>query len=108
MSQMRVTFELTTLRANLLGSRGYVINMIAQSNKEIEEELRAAVVHLQLHGAAPLEGAAAADDESEVVCSQLGIRVGRVGIRISRRCKNGAALDARLCLASSVEMQRCD
>jgi hypothetical protein len=70
--------------------------VVAKSNEEIKEQLRAAVVHLQLHGAAALEGAAAADDEGEIVCAQLGVGVGCVGVCISGRCKNGAGLDARL------------
>ncbi len=45
--------------------------MVAQRDEEIEEKLRAAVEHLQLHRAAPLEGATAADDEREVVGPQL-------------------------------------
>ncbi len=60
-----------------------VIDVIAQGHEEIKEELRTAVVHLQLHGAAPLEGASAANDESEVVGPQLGVRVWGVGVGIA-------------------------
>ena len=45
-------------------------NMITHSNKQIEEHF-ASLLHLSLHRAAPLEGAAAADDESEVVGTEL-------------------------------------
>jgi hypothetical protein len=45
--------------------------MIAQRDEQIEEQLRATSHHLHLHCAAALEGAAAADDECEVVCSEL-------------------------------------
>lgn len=69
--------------------------MIAEGDEEVEEELAAAVVHLELHGAAALEGAAAADDEGEVVGAQLGVRVGRIGIGVAGRCQDGAALDTR-------------
>lgn len=71
--------------------------MIAQGYKEVEEELGASVEHFQLHRTAPLERAAAADNESEIVGPQLGIRVGSVGIRISCRGEDGTALDPRFC-----------
>lgn len=67
--------------------------MVAESDKEVKEELRAPVVHLELHGSAALKGAAGADDEGEVVGSQLGVRVGSVGVGVSRRGEDGAALD---------------
>lgn len=76
--------------------------MVAERNKEIKEELRAAVVHLQLHRAAALKGAAAADDQGKIVCPQLRVGVGRVGIRIPRRRQNGAARNAALCRGSLV------
>lgn len=77
--------------------------MVTQSDKQVKEELGAAVEHLELHGAAALEGAAAADDESEVVCAQLGVGVGGVGIGIASRGQDGASLDARLC---SLQLER--
>ena len=43
--------------------------MIAQGNEQVKEELGASVKHLQLHGTAPFEGAATADDESQVMSS---------------------------------------
>jgi len=52
--------------------------VIAQGDKQVEKQLRPAVEHLQLHGAAALERAAAADDEGEIMGTQLGISVGGV------------------------------
>lgn len=71
-----------------------VVDVVGQGDEEVEEELAAAVEHLHLHGAAALEGGAAADDESQVVGTQLGVVVGGVGIRIPRREQDGVALDA--------------
>lgn len=45
--------------------------MVAKGDKEIEEELSAAVEHLQLHGPATPERGAGADDEGEVVSPEL-------------------------------------
>lgn len=78
-------------------SSGDVVDMVAQGDEQVEEELGAAVQHLELHGAAALEGAAAADDEGEVVGAQLGVRVGSVGVGIPGRGQDGASLDAGLC-----------
>jgi hypothetical protein len=71
--------------------------MVAQGDEQVEEELGVAVEHLELHGAAALEGAAAADDEGEVVRPQLGVRVGSVGVGVASRGEDGARLDAGLC-----------
>lgn len=59
--------------------------MVAESDKQVEEELTAAVKHLHLHGAAALEGGAAADDEGEVVGAQLGVGVGGVCVGVAGR-----------------------
>lgn len=75
---------------------GNVVDMVAESDKEIKEQLRASVVHLELHGSAALEGTARADDEGEIVGSQLGVCVGSVGVGVSSRSEDGAALDTRL------------
>ena len=69
--------------------------MVAEGDEEVKEELAASVVHLELHGAASLEGAAAADDEGEVVGAQLGVGIGGVGIGVAGGGENSAALDAR-------------
>jgi len=60
-----------------------IIDMIAQCNEEVEEELGPAGMHLHLHGSAAFECAAAADYESEVVCSKFRVSVRCVGIRIA-------------------------
>ena len=83
-------------RRNLRSVRD-VIDVVAQGDKQVKEELAAAVEHLELHGAAALEGAAAADDEGEVVRPQLGVRVGSVGVGVAGRGEDGAGLDAGLC-----------
>lgn len=57
--------------------------MVAQGNKEVEEELASSVEHFKLHGAAALECASAADDEGEVVSTQLGVCVGCVGVSVA-------------------------
>ena len=70
--------------------------MIAEGNEQIEEELGASIEHLELHGTASLEGAAAPDDEGEVVRPQLGVGVGGIGIGVPGGRQYGAALDAGL------------
>ena len=61
--------NLRRIREGGLLSARNVIDMIAQSDEKVEEELGATVEHLQLHRPASLECAAAADDESEVMRS---------------------------------------
>lgn len=70
--------------------------MVAQGYEKVKEKLCAAVEHLQLHGTAAFEGAAGANDESQVVSPKLGVVVGRVGVRISCRRKNSGTLNSRL------------
>jgi hypothetical protein len=57
--------------------------VIAQRDEKIKEELGSAGHHLHLHGAAALEGAAAADDEGEVVGAEFGVGVGGVGVCVA-------------------------
>lgn len=83
---------------NLLCAAGNVVDVVAQSHKEVKEELRSAVEHLQLHGPTSLEGAATADDESEVMGPEFRVRIGSVGVGIASGCQDGAALDTRLCI----------
>lgn len=83
-------------------SRSDVVEVIAHGDKQIEEQRRPAVKHFHLHGAAALESAPAADDEGEVVSSQLGVVVGRVSVGVSGGGEDGAALDAGLCDEMSV------
>lgn len=82
----------------LLCAAGNVVDVVAQSHKEVKEELRSAVEHLQLHGPTSLEGAATADDESEVMGPEFRVRIGSVGVGIASGCQDGAALDTRLCI----------
>lgn len=67
---------------NLLCSRD-VVDMVAKCNEKIKEKLSATIIHLELHGAAALEGASRANDESEIVCSKFGIGVRRVVVSVS-------------------------
>lgn len=76
--------------------RGNIVNVVAKSNKEIKEELGSAVVHLELHGTAPLEGAARANDKRKIVSAEFRVSVWRVVVSISRRGQDGATLDSRL------------
>lgn len=73
---------------------GDVVNMVAEGDKEVEEQLAASVEHLGLHGAAALESVAAADDESKEVCAELGVVVGSVCISVAGRQEDGVACDA--------------
>lgn len=57
--------------------------MVAEGDKQVKEELSAAVEHLELHGAAALERAPAADDEGEIVGAQLGVGVRSIGVGIT-------------------------
>lgn len=71
-----------------------VVDVVGEGDKQIEKELAASVEHFHLHGTAALECVAAADDEGEVVSSQLGVIVGRVGVGVSGRQEDRVALDA--------------
>ena len=60
--------------------------MVDHGDEEVEEQCGASVFHLHLHRSASLECVARADDESEVVCSQLGVGGWCVGVgEASRR-----------------------
>ena len=75
---------------------GVTHQMIDHRHEQIEEQRRPAPLHLHLHGAAALEGAAAADDEGEVVRAQLAVGGWRVGVGEARGRQDGAALHAGL------------
>lgn len=68
--------------------------MITHRHKQVKEQPRPALLHLNLHGSAALERGAAADDECEVVRPQLAVRVRRVGVGVPCRRQDRAALDA--------------
>lgn len=70
--------------------------MVAKSDEEVEEELAATVVHLELHRAALFERRTTADDECQVVGPQFGVGVGRVSIGVACRGEDGATLDTTL------------
>lgn len=72
---------------------GNVVHVVAEGDKEVKEELAAAVEHLCLHGSAALEGVATADNESKVVGTQLGVAVGSVGVGVTGGEEDGVALD---------------
>ena len=74
---------------------GDVIDMVTERDEQIEEKLSSAVVHFKLHCSTALECAAAPDNEGKIMCPQLGVSVGRVGIGIASRSQDGAALDSR-------------
>lgn len=67
--------------------------MVAQSHEKIKEQGCPTVEHLKLHGATALESATRANDQGEIVCTQLGISVWSVGISIASGSQDGAALD---------------
>jgi hypothetical protein len=54
-------------------------NMITHGDEEVEEHL-ATFLHLPLHGAAAFECIAAADNESEVMSSQLLLAIRGSGV----------------------------
>lgn len=54
------------------------------------------MLHLHLHRATPFKGGAAADDQSEIVRSQLRVILGSIIVRVTSAREDGAALDARL------------
>jgi hypothetical protein len=58
-----------------------VIDMIAHSHKQIEKQF-APILHLHLHGSAPLKSLATPDDQSKVMSAKPRFRVRRVLIRI--------------------------
>lgn len=69
--------------------------MIAHSDEKVEEQF-ATSFHFHLHGTASLEGRSAADDQGEIVCTELGVAVGRVGVSIACTRHDGATLNTRL------------
>lgn len=71
--------------------------MITHRDEQIEPEAASiALLHLHLHGSAPLEDAARADDQGEVVGSQFAVALGGVGVGIAGRLQDGVAADPAL------------
>lgn len=71
--------------------------MVAEGDEQVEEKLTTTVEHLKLHRAATLECGPTANDESEVMSTQLGVGIGCVGVGITGGGQDGAALDSGLC-----------
>lgn len=70
-------------------------HVITHGDEQVKKQ-GTAILHFSLHGAAALEGPAAADDKRQVVRPQLRVVVRRVGIGVTGGCKDRAALDAVL------------
>ena len=84
-----------------------VVNVVAERDEEVKEHLRAALLHLHLHRAAPLEGLAAADDEREIVGAEPRVAGRRVRVRESCAAQDRRYVDAGLqaLLAKSEALQ---
>jgi hypothetical protein len=67
--------------------RATTYNMVTHSNKQVKEQLPS-LLHLGLHGTAALERVAAANYQSEVVATKLGVVVWGVDI-----CPSGGGED---------------
>lgn len=70
--------------------------MIDHGDEQVEEQRRATHLHLMLQGAAALESVPAADDESEVMRTQLRVAGRGIGVGVAGGGEDGAALDAGL------------
>jgi len=69
--------------------------MVAHGDEKIEEQ-PSTLFHFHLHGAAPLESVPAPNDKSEVMSSQLGVIIWRMGVGVTGGGEDGADLDAGL------------
>ena len=87
----------TRQQANNLRNARHIINMVAQCNKQVKEQLTATSMHLHLHRATSLERVSASDDECEIVCSKFRVVVRCVCICEASWGKDSWALNARLC-----------
>lgn len=79
----------------LLQSIIQIIHMIAHGNKQIEKP-RMTILHLYLHCPASLENISRANNHSQVMSAQLGIRIRRVVVRIPSRSQDHADRDCTL------------
>ena len=70
--------------------------MVAKSDEQVEEQLAASVEHLELHGAASLESAPAANDEGKIVRPQFGVSIRCIGVCVTGRRKDCTGLNSRL------------
>jgi hypothetical protein len=67
--------------------------MITHSDKQIKKQLPS-LFHLHLHGAAALKRRPTANDEGQIMRTQLRLGVGCIRVGISRTSQDRAALDA--------------
>ena len=70
--------------------------MVNHSDKEVEEQWRTTCLHLHLHCPATLEGVATTDNESKVMCPQLGVRGRSIGVSETSGRQDGATLHTGL------------
>jgi len=82
------------------GPRGFVeihnvIHVIAHRHKEIKEQF-ASHFHLRLHGAAALEGFAAADNKRQVMSAETRVAVRRVLVRVARTTQTEMEMGGKL------------
>ena len=71
--------------------------MITHCDEQIEPQPPSIpLLHLHLHGSAPLEDAARPDDQGQVMCSQLAIALRGVGVGIAGRLQYSVAADSAL------------
>lgn len=83
-----------------------VVEAVAHGDEQVEPQARAVAVpgadararhaHLRLHGARPLEGVAAADDQSEIVGAQVSVTLRCVSVRKLRTGEDSGDGDAGL------------
>src|SRR5271154_1617952 len=69
--------------------------MIAHSHKQIEKQF-ATILHLHLHGSAPLESLTTPDDQSKIMSAEPRFRVWRVLVREPSRSQDHVHLDTGL------------
>lgn len=80
--------------------------MVAHGDEQIKKH-SSTILHFHLHCTAPLERAATADNQSEIMGSQTGIGLGSVLVGKTSTAQNGADLDTGLktLLAESQALQ---
>ena len=72
-----------------------VVNVVRHSNEQIKEHA-STTLHLNLHSATALERVAAADNQSEVMCTESRISLRSIVIGESCTAENSSNLDTRL------------
>lgn len=84
--------------------------MLNHRHEQIEPQSRSSRHHLRLHGAAPFESGPTADDQREVVCTQIGV-AGRCVIvgkacGVQDRAGVHAGVEALLLQRQALEMRQ--